>query len=114
MASSDDDSSTYISDDDFYQDGYRNLTKEEEIEYFRALEETEGFDVPDFGNNIFAFGIITPIRLHDKLSLLGEIRTSASEAIKHYNSENGTDFEVCRYREGESWRDMWVNVLHHF
>ncbi|XP_023521678.1 uncharacterized protein LOC111785518 [Cucurbita pepo subsp. pepo] len=83
------------SDDEFYKDGYRTLTKKEEMEYFRAVKESEGFDVPDFGN-VYAFGLILEIPLHDKgfSRILEEVWISTNEAIKYYNNENGTNFEV--------------------
>ncbi|KAG6600694.1 hypothetical protein SDJN03_05927, partial [Cucurbita argyrosperma subsp. sororia] len=81
------------SDDEFFQDGYHTITKKEEMEYYCAVEESQGFDVPDFGN-VYAFSLITPMKLHEVPGMLKEVQISANEAIKHYNNENGTNFEV--------------------
>ncbi|KAG6600691.1 hypothetical protein SDJN03_05924, partial [Cucurbita argyrosperma subsp. sororia] len=83
------------SDDEFYQDGYHTITKKEEREYFRAVEESEGFDVPDFGKvKVFSCSLIIPIDMHENSWMLKEVRISANKAIEHYNKENGTNFEV--------------------
>ena len=51
--------------------------------------DVQGFDVPDFGN-VYAFGLILEIPLHDKgfSRILEEVWISTNEAIKYYNNEN--------------------------
>ena len=56
----------------------------------------QGFDVPDFGT-VYAFSLITPMKLHEFLGMLKEVQISANEAIKHYNNENVIVLTCCPF-----------------
>ncbi|XP_022137488.1 uncharacterized protein LOC111008920 isoform X1 [Momordica charantia] len=90
----------YLYDSDgYYDDGVREMNEEEVNRYYKAIQESEGFDVPSFPGT-YAFAIISPLPLINLIS--EEVRECAGQAIKHYNNENGASFEFVKMLKANS------------
>ncbi|XP_022137489.1 uncharacterized protein LOC111008920 isoform X2 [Momordica charantia] len=58
----------YLYDSDgYYDDGVREMNEEEVNRYYKAIQESEGFDVPSFPGT-YAFAIISPLPLINLIS----------------------------------------------
>ncbi|XP_059666777.1 uncharacterized protein LOC132312424 [Cornus florida] len=83
------------SSDDGYNDGLHEMTKKECFEYYTRVQESDGFDVPEFPN-VFALGIIVPYLIpgepFEDESSLKELNTCSLLAVEDFNRRNGENY----------------------
>ncbi|XP_059666776.1 uncharacterized protein LOC132312423 [Cornus florida] len=85
--------------DDGYNDGLHNMTRKECFEYYTRVQESDGFDVPEFPN-VFALGIIVPYLVpgepFEDESSLEELNTCSLLAIQDFNGRNDENYEFVK------------------